>query len=341
MSSKASSIMLENTHHANWDDKVARQTGWCHFLQSAEWAQVQDKNHWSARLTEVNDYPLVLYRRQAAGLGYVYQIPKMARLPLKEVRGFSDVLEHKSKDGLVVKIDIDGLYDEELHRELLQNGWRRVPSIQYRETVLIDLTKSHDELLKSFKKRARTELNAGLRRGVKVEKLEVNKQNTARLYHLLQKTYDRAGFITRKRGFTEAYWQEFARAGHGSMYIASHEGRELAAAYIIHIGERAFYKDGASIRIKPDVFASRVMQWQIIQDMKEQGYKQYDLCGVSTEGGSSIAGVSLFKTGFGEPVRLQWGYELPLSDWRYRLWKTALERPVIKYSQSVKKELWY
>jgi serine/alanine adding enzyme len=340
-------MLEENSHHnyAQWDLRVEQQSNWCHFLQSAEWASVQNQNRWKTRLTELKlataPYPIVLYKRRVAGWGYIYQVPKLARLPLEAVGEFTSQLKRSAGHGLAIKLDIDELYEDKLHAELLKNGWQRMPSIQYKETVLIDLTKGREELLKSFKKRARTELNAGLRRGVKVEKLAVSAQDMQLVYDLLNQTYKRAGFVTRNRAFTEAYWREFARAGHGSMYVATYEGRPLAAAYVIHIGKRAFYKDGASIRVKPDVFASRVMQWHIIQDMKKRGCEVYDLCGVSTEDGSSIAGVSLFKTGFGDPVKLQWGYELPLAGWHYKVWKTLLERLVSKYSLRIKKELWY
>jgi lipid II:glycine glycyltransferase (peptidoglycan interpeptide bridge formation enzyme) len=337
--------MLENKNYTEWDHKVAKDTGWCHFLQSAEWAKVQASHNWKSELTELgltnSSFPVALYRRRAPGLGTVYQIPKLAYLQSDKVVEFTEVMHRKLAGAVALKIDVDQPFDDSLHRKLLKQGWKRVPSIQYRETVVIDLTKDREELLKSFKKRARTEVNAGLRRGVEVEKLPVNQKNMDLVYNLLEETYRRAGFVTRKRRFTEDYWREFAEADHGSIYIASHENRPLAAAYIIHIGDRAFYKDGASIRVKPDVFASRVMQWQIMQGLKEQGIKTYDLCGVSSRGGSEIAGVSLFKTGFGEPIQLQWGYELPLSRWRYKFWKGLLERIITRYSLSVKKELWY
>jgi lipid II:glycine glycyltransferase (peptidoglycan interpeptide bridge formation enzyme) len=331
--------------YQEWDTKVAQATGWCHFWQSAEWASTQSDANWQADLTEVilgkAIYPLAIYSRRVRGLGSAYQVPKLASLSPNKVKAFTDDVKSKTGQGLVVKLEIDQIWDETTHQALLRAGWLRVPSVQYRETVLIDLTKGSDEILKSFKKRARWELNAGLRRGVKVEKVGVTPENMNLFYNLLSQTYQRGRFVTRNRHFTERYWQEFAKSGHGSLYIARLDDQPLAAAYIIQIGERAFYKDGASIRLKPDVFASRVLQWQVIQELKGQGIKLYDLCGVSTHSGSDLAGVTLFKTGFGESVELQGGYELPLSNWRYKLWKRLVERLATRYSQAVRRELWY
>jgi len=328
----------------SWDLSVERGTGWCHFLQSAEWAEAMQTTAWKSNLTDLKTdsktYPLALYERPAAGVGKIYLSSKLATLAADQVKEFTSGLKNLAS-GVAIKIDIDQPYDEKTHKALEKQGWKRSPSIQYQETVLVDLRKSTDELLQSFKKRARWEINAGLRRGIKVEKVPVTPENINLVYRMLTETYKRANFFTRSQHFTETYWRAFDKSGQGSMYVASLDGKPLSSAFVIHIGKRAYYKDGASVRIKPDVFASRVMQWQIMQDLKEKGIETYDLCGISSNPKSSLAGVTLFKTGFAEPIQLQWGYELPLSGWQYKLWKSFLERSVLKYSSAVRKELWY
>lgn len=329
----------------SWDESVEKGTDWCHFLQSAEWAEAMQTTAWTSQLTEVKigntNYPLALYQRPAAGIGKIYLTSKLATLSAGQCQDFTANLRQMASSGVAIKMDIDQVYDDTVHQALLRQGWLRSPSIQYQETVLVDLTKTTDELLASFKKRARWEINAGQRRGIKVEKVPVTPENINLIYGLLKQTYTRANFFTRSQHFTETYWRAFDRTGQGAMYVASLEDKPLAAAYIINIGQRAYYKDGASVRIKPDVFASRVMQWHIMQDLKEQGVKTYDLCGISSNPKSPLAGVTLFKTGFAEPISLQWGYELPLSKWRYQLWKNFLERSALKYSSTVRRELWY
>jgi lipid II:glycine glycyltransferase (peptidoglycan interpeptide bridge formation enzyme) len=324
-----------------WDEMVAAKTGWCHFLQSAEWAAAQAHTAWQPILTEVNGYPAAVYSRKVSGLGQVYMATKLAKLEAGQVVGFTEGLKQLAETGVVIKIDIDQPFDEALHQSLIQQGWHRSPSIQYKETVIVDLGQGREELIKSFKKRARWELNAGQRRGVIAEKVPVTPENMKIVYGLLKETYQRANFFTRSQEFTEAYWRAFEKTGQGSMYIARLEGKPLAAAFVINIGNRAFYKDGASVRIKPDVFASRVMQWQIMQDLMEQGIQQYDLCGTSSNPKSELSGVTLFKTGFADPIELQWGYELPLSGAKYKLWKQFGERLALKHSAMVRKELWY
>jgi lipid II:glycine glycyltransferase (peptidoglycan interpeptide bridge formation enzyme) len=323
-----------------WDEAVAKKTGWCHFLQSAEWAAAQQHTAWQPDLTEVNDYPLALYHRPVAGIGKIYMAGKLATLKPNQVAGFTKGLRKLAGGGVLVKIDIDQLYDEKLHETLLKQGWLSTPSPNYSDTVLVDLTKGRDALLASFKKDTRWEINAGLRRGVKVKKVPLTAANIKTVYDLLSQTYERADFFTRGRAFTEKYWRLFDETGQGSMFIANCEGKPLSAAYVIHIGKRAHYKDGASIRVKPDVFASRVMQWAIMEHLIKQGVETYDLGGV-WRSGSGNSGVTLFKTGFGEHVKTQWGYELPLKPGKYKLWKRFGERLALQHAAKIRKELWY
>ncbi len=323
-----------------WDSKVEQATGWCHFLQSKEWAEAQQHTPWKPELTEADGYPLALYHRAVPGIGKIYLASKLATMKPDQVSGFTEAIRDKAAGGTLVKIDIDQLYSQEVHDSLLKQGWIRTPSPNYSDTVLLDLTIGKEELLKSFKKSTRWEINAGQRRGVKVEKVAVTPENMQVVYHLLSQTYERAHFFTRGKAFTEAYWKLFDQTGQGSMFIASLDGKPLSAAFVIHIGKRAHYKDGASIRVKPDVFASRVMQWGIIQYLIEEGIEVYDLGGVWREG-SATSGVTLFKTGFGEQVKLQWGYELPINRGKYQLWKQFGERLALKHAALVRKELWY
>lgn len=321
-----------------WDELVAKKTGWCHTLQSAEWAATKDKSAWKADLTEVGGLPVTVYGRPAAGLGQLFYIPKLARLEAKTVGKFTKAA--RAMRGVAVKLEIDQPFSDKLHSALLDNGWQTTGAIQYAETVLVDLTKSPEDLLASFKKRARWELNAGARRGVKAQKAPLDEGNMKLAYEMLKTTSERSNFWVRNAQFTYDYWQAFAKNGHGSLYVAKLKGKPLAAAFVVHVGGRAFYKDGASLRHTPDVFASRVMQWQVMRDLKEQGVKTYDLCGVSTSAGTHLTGVSLFKTGFGDPQRLQGAYVLPLSAWRYQAWRLA-EPWVLRIHSKRRGDLWY
>ena len=113
-------------------------------------------------------------------------------------------------------------------------------------------------------------------------------------------------------------------------------------AYVIQIGERAYYKDGASTRQHANLFASRSMHWQIMQDLQKNGCKIYDLCGVMRAHhlDAKNAGLYTFKTGFADPVELQGSYILSLGKLRYKAW-AKLEPTLTKLYLRLRNDLWY
>lgn len=326
-----------------WNKSVADQTGWCHFLQSAEWAKVKATSSWKSRRLELKFgkrfYPIVLYSRGIPGLGRVHYIPKLARLRPSDVAAMTLKIQRSIRGGVGIRLEIDQPYSARLHNALLAAEWLPAPAVQYDHTVVIDLQKTPEELFGSFKKRARWEISAASRRGVVIEKADINTEKLRFMFDMLRVTSRRANFRTRSRRFSYRYWRLFAKQGRGHLYVARHELDILAAAYVINIGDRAYYKDGGSVRHKTNLFASRLMQWQIMQDMQAQGCTSYDLCGVP---GDSVQqkGIYLFKTGFGDPIRLQGSYILPLYTRRYGVW-SRMEPTLLKIYLKVYRQLWY
>lgn len=327
---------------SEWDQKVIEKYGWCHFLQSAIWAKVKSQTSWEVLLKEASEYPLAISSRNAIGLGKIHYIPKIAEISPAEAEAFTKSLLREVKSGVALKIEFDQQYQEELDKSLKKEGWRATGTVQYDHTVLIDLSRGEEEVRSSFKKRARWEMNAAVRRGVTVTKEECNRDNMQKFFKLLQITSRRGNFKIRDQQFMESYWEKFSEAGQGNLYFARHEGDVLSAGFVITVGNRAFYKDGASIRDKANLFASRLMQWEIMKDLMSQGVETYDLCGVivGEHSDSRNRGIYTFKTAFGEPIKLQGGYIRPLNKTAYKIWQKA-EPKYSKLYIKLKKQIWY
>lgn len=243
---------------------------------------------------------------------------------------------------MAIRLEIDEPYSEALNTALLKANWQTSHPIQYANTVVVDLSKPTDELLQSFKKRARWEISASSRRGVTVEEVEVTSQTLKQFSEMLQTTSERGNFMLRSQDFSNSYWELFSQQGTGHLYVAKHEDDVLCMAYVIVLGNRAHYKDGASVRLKSNLFASRYMQWVIMQDLQKQGVKTYDLGGVSMpDDVHGIGqGIYLFKTGFGEAIKLQGSYTYVLKNRRHQAW-SKLEPTLLKLYLKFFKDLWY
>ena len=329
-----------------WDEKVIVKTKWCHFLQSSEWASVKSKTVWRAKqhLIKANyQYiPCIVYSRAWPVLGRIHYLPKLATLSSDGVSNFTAGLKEAVKTGIAIRLEIDQPYSEALHNSLLAANWLPVSAIQYEETVLVNLDRPVEEMLLSFKKRARREINIAERAGVTVKKVEATPENMDFFYNMLEETSKRGNFTTRSHKFSTQYWNLLVERGIGQLYFAKHQGDVLCAAYVVKIGSRGFYKDGASTRLKPNLSASRYMQWAIMQDLQKAGCKIYDLCGIpaAKHMDAGNRGYYLFKTAFGDATRLQGGYILPLSQKRYKLW-ARLEPNLLKLYIVTRKDLWY
>lgn len=337
---------IPNAAMSQWDKDVESQTGWCHFLQSAEWAYIKSQTSWQAKQVELGvgkrQLPAVLYSRSTPGFGRIYYVPKLAALKPREVGDFTSELKQSARAGVAIRVEIDQPYSEELNKALLTANWLPSEAIQYPSTVLMDLDRSSEELFQSFKKRARWEISAAKRRGVTAEKVECSPENLQLFFDMLNVTSKRGNFRIRGQEFSNTYWKLLGEQGIGSLYMAKHEDDILSMAYVITIGNRAYYKDGASVRQKSNMFASRYMQWTIMQDLQEQGCNTYDLCGVPLPDEVSVIskGIYLFKTGFGEGIHLQGSYTLPLRVKRHKAW-SRLEPILVKLYLKLFKDLWY
>ena len=332
--------------NSEWESAVEQATGWCHFIQVDVWADIRSQFSWPARKLTLQlpgrEVPLICYSRSTKAFGKLHYIPKLARVQPAEVTEFTDELRKKVGKGLAVRLELDQPEDEKMHKALLKAGWQKAPHIQYDTTVLIDLNRSPEEIYAGFKTRARWEISAAGRRGTVVKEVPATPENLKKLYDMMHLTAQRANFRNRSEDFSMKYWKAYAEAGQGFLYFAEHEGDLLSAAYIIKVGKRAFYKDSGSIRAKQNVFASRLLQWQVMQDMHAAGCTVYDMVGVprSTNNDPSYKGVGTFKTAFGEPTDLQGSYMLPLSKTKYKVWQKLEPKLMMAYIK-LTNNVWY
>lgn len=324
-------------------DNLSIKPSWRHFWQTEEWAHVKSSKVWSVDKMSIGpENTLFVYNRSAPVLGKVRYMPKVAQIQPKDVEDLTKFLKQKFRTGLCMTLELDQELSTELHEAMLKNGWHQTEGVQYDETVLVDLTPSEEEIFMSFKTRSRWEIRSAERRGAVVERVEATDENMQILSDMLKVTSTRGNFTIRGPEFLKKYWQHLSKNGMGYMYFVRHEEDVLSAGFVIRTGDRAYYKDGASIRKKSDKFASRLMHWQIIQDMKKEGVKVYDMCGVMNAKHTDARnkGILTFKTGFAPVVMLQSAYTMPIGKYRYSLWQ-KIEPKYRKLYFKIKKDLWY
>ena len=175
-------------------------------------------------------------------------------------------------------------------------------------TILVNLSPNEDEILASFRQRARREIRAAEKDGVTARKVGFNQETIDQMFDLYEQTGKRAGFFIRPKSYYKNFWQQFHDAGEGDLYFAyaKDDKQPIAGAFICKLGSKALYKDGGSGRSGAKHFA-HLLQWEIMKDLKSQGITQYDLHGVPPADqldnkNHPLAGLAMFKMSFSQNV---------------------------------------
>lgn len=173
-------------------------------------------------------------------------------------------------------------------------------------TVFIDLTPSEEELLASFRQRARRFIRkAG---DAKIEH-RTDDEAFEKLWTLYVPTIsDRAGLPLRPKEYYLDAWRLYRDLGQGHVILAySDEANEdpEAGIYLWQHRDLGYYRDGGSIRTPAANGLQYRVQWEAMKWCKEQGATTYDMFGAPPswaveDKSHQMHGLVQFKTAFGQ-----------------------------------------
>ncbi len=170
-------------------------------------------------------------------------------------------------------------------------------------TVLVNLAPTEDEIMATFRQRARRSIRQAQAAGVTVKRVSSNDQNYQLMYQMYQGTGQRAGFHVRDFNYYKRLWHLWSQADQGQLFFAYHSDQVIAAAFAAYIGQKGLYKDGASDRAALNNGAAHLLQWDIMRWLKDHGITTYDLHGTPPaeeleNKEHRFYGLGLFKTSF-------------------------------------------
>lgn len=218
-----------------------------------------------------------------------------------------------------------------------RRGWLfSLDQIQFRNTVMIDLSPSEDEMLARMKQKTRYNIRLAGRKGVKVRVGTL--EDLPLLYTMYAETSLRDGFAIRDEGYYQTVWKTFMQSsalnGQPSMLfaeplIAEVEGEPVAAIFVFYFARRAYYIYGMSRESHREKMPNYLLQWEAMRHAKAAGCNVYDLWGAPDEfnESDSMWGVFRFKEGLGGQVMRTlgaWDYS-PKPFW-YKMYSEILPR---------------
>jgi len=266
------------------------------FLQSWFWGEIVEKNGETLRrygVAEGNEILAVIsvIKKPLFGPFFYWYAP---RGPIGERRAIEFLLKELKADksgGIFLRIEPQ----EILNIKKGKTNLKKSLDLQPKKTLFLDLKQEEEELLKVMHPKTRYNIKLAAKKGVKI--IEAGAEDFAEFWRLIKLTGDRDGF----RLHGAAHYKNLLSAPKFiKLYLASHEGKNIAAGLFCFFGNRATYLHGASDNEARNLMAPYLLQWEIIKTARKEGFKYYDFYGIDEK---KWPGVTRFKLGFGGSVR--------------------------------------
>lgn len=250
-----------------------------HPLQTSYWEKF--RKAWGNEVVRVNGNLLTLHKVPV----FNQKIAVFERGSQPNLETITSLKKFGKENHLIfIKLEPNILKDIKLTKQL--SDWGLVPgkTLFTPSTFWIDLTKSEEELLKSFHPKTRYNIRLAQRKGVVVEEDNSNKA-FEKFLKLYRETTQRQGFYAHNEKYFRLMWRELNLKIQNSKFkiarllVAKYQGEILAAWILFVWNDVLYYPYGASTDKYKQVMAPNLMMWEAIRYGKKMGLKTFDLWG--------------------------------------------------------------
>ncbi len=320
------------------------------FLQTPFWAEFKSRHGWSYRRFLIGqDECAVLTRNFCKGFFTLCYIPlfpvfkkteSAENISRKLYEAASGIKKFLPKNTLAVRFDPAIEFDSPEERdsfnkeikktELFRKGKIKKNSvdIQPPDSTQVDLTLSEDQMLSKMHSKWRYNIRLSEKKGVQIKKYDGRSPDLSekidKFYELTKETNARDGNSSHAKSYYKDLLEySAAQIGEGkdcpvvNLYIAEHEGDEIASIITLFSKTESIYLYGASSNRKRNLMPNYLLQWTAMKDAKAYGSKYYDMYGLPPEGKDEkhpMHGLYMFKSNFGgKMIHRPGSFDVPLS----------------------------
>jgi peptidoglycan pentaglycine glycine transferase (the first glycine) len=230
--------------------------------------------------------------------------------------------------------------------ELKRRGWEySSDQIQFKNTVVIDLNPTEDEMLARMKQKTRYNIRLAEKKGVALRVGTLG--DLGMLYKMYAETSVRDGFVIRDEGYYKTVWELFMRSNVDTLeslqvetfqpsnlptcepLIAEVDNEPVAAIFVFYFAGHAYYVYGMSRNVHREKMPTYLLQWEAMKRARAKGCTAYDLWGAPEvfEESDSMWGVYRFKEGLGgKVVRTLGAWDFAPSLLWYKMYSEVIPR---------------
>jgi lipid II:glycine glycyltransferase (peptidoglycan interpeptide bridge formation enzyme) len=277
------------------------------FLQSPDWLGFQKflgRKVWNVDGINIIEHNLPF------GKSYFYS-PRCGGNFLSEQ--FLNKVKEIAKQGNVIFLKVES--QEKI--DLKDSRFKKSNNIQPTKTIILDITKSEQELLNQMHYKTRYNIQLARKRGVEIRNPKSEIRNFEEFWRLMQETTRRDGF----RPHPKEYYRKMLEIPGIELFVAEFQNKIIAANIVVFWEKTVIYLHGASDYEHRNLMAPHLLQWEQIQEAKKHGCLEYDFWGIDE---NKWPGVTRFKKGFGgKEIEYPGAYDLVFQPTWYSIYKIA------------------
>jgi lipid II:glycine glycyltransferase (peptidoglycan interpeptide bridge formation enzyme) len=292
-----------------------------HPLQTPDWAEFRKK--WGNEVVEtphgyltLHPLPFTSYKIGMFLKGDM-PTPKMVEYLRNEGKKLKLIFIKIEPNYVVKKDNILCANKDDAITLLRKNGAVAGKTLFTPTTFWIDLTKSEEELLKSFSSKTRYNIRLAERKGVRVQ--EDNSDKAFEKYiELTRETVTRDKFFTHNERYHHLMWETLKKQI-AHLLTATYNHEIITAWVLFECNGFLYYPYGASTHKYKNIMANNLMMWEAIKFGKKQALSTFDLWG--REPGK---GFTKFKEGYNpQLIEFLGTWDLVINPSIYKLYKVA------------------
>ncbi|MDR2538522.1 MAG: peptidoglycan bridge formation glycyltransferase FemA/FemB family protein [Bifidobacteriaceae bacterium] len=313
-----------------WNKFVNSNNG--HPLQLWQWGDLKSEFDWEATRVQIyktnrKNAPVIggfqiLKRHLPKPFKATYYIPRGPIVVGEEnqLKVFEALKEYTEKNlkktGVLLQIEpaLEKIDDA------IDLGKRAKDTNLLPETVILDLTKTEDELFRSMTKKTRWNINRSQRNDIEIVEAK-NEADVEACYNVYKSTADEDDFGIHTLEYYQAVFRVLGKFNR--VYMVKFQNKVIAFLWNLENKNLSFELYAGATQLGYDMRVNYALKWHAIRQAQAHKVAAYDLNGLLNDG------ISHFKLGFssGKRVRFIGTYERSLSSLS-KLYKIAL--PVAK-----------